>query len=183
MLTHNFIYFYFYNYWFALAVMIIGICLYLCLFVHISISFITWVSFVTKVVFGLSCSRKSDQRDSLADDDVTNVAAEIFVKPIFHKMPSNLDVAEGQTSRLDSIVIGRPNPEICWYHDGKQVYSDRSHKIVINQDGVNSLIFLPVSLLDSGSYRCVASNGGGEDSFEVSVSVTRKWCLLLLLLL
>lgn len=122
----------------------------------------------------LCINRKSDQEDSAADGDVTSVAAEIFVKPIFHNMPTNLEVAEGQTSRLDSIVIGRPNPEICWYHNGKQVYNDRTHKIVINQDGVNSLIFQPVSLSDSGSYRCVASNGGGEDSFEVSVSVTRK---------
>ena len=77
-------------------------------------------------------------------------------------------------ARLDSIVIGRPNPEICWYRNGVQVYSDRTHKIVINQDGVNSLIFQPAGLSDSGVYRCVASNGGGEDSYDVSVSVTRK---------
>lgn len=121
-------------------------------------------------------NRKSDQRD--ADDDVTGVAAEIFVKPIFHKQPTNLEVAEGGTTRLDSIVIGRPNPEISWYHNGRQVQSDRTHKIVINQDGVNSLIFQPVSWSDSGSYRCVASNGGGQDSFEVSVNVTRESALL-----
>jgi len=119
-----------------------------------------------------SVNRKSEERD--ADDEVTSVAAEIFVKPIFHKTPTNLEVAEGQTTRLDSIVIGRPNPEVSWYHNGMQVYSDRTHKIVINQDGVNSLIFQPVNLSDSGSYQCVASNGGGEDSFEVSVNVTRK---------
>ena len=128
-----------------------------------------------------SLYRKSDQRDSLADDDdITSVTAEIFVKPIFHRMPTNLEVAEGQTSRLDSIVIGRPNPEISWYHDGKSVHSDRTHKIVINQDGVNSLIFQPVSFSDSGTYRCVATNGGGEDSFEVTVRVTREKHSLLL---
>jgi len=96
-------------------------------------------------------------------------------------MPTNLEVTEGQTSRLDSIVIGRPNPEIRWFHNGQPVHSDKTHKIVINQDGVNSLIFHPVSLSDSGSYRCVASNGGGDDSFEVSVSVTRKWRSFLVL--
>jgi len=125
----------------------------------------------------LVINRKSDLRRD--DDDVTNVAAEIFVKPIFHKIPTHLEVTEGQTSRLDSIVIGRPNPEICWYHNGTQVYNDRTHKIVINQDGVSSLIFQPVSLSDAGSYRCVASNGGGEESFEVTVTVKRKWRLLL----
>jgi len=124
--------------------------------------------------------RRSDSlRDSSADDDdAANIAAEIFVKPIFHKTPTNLEVAEGQTARLDSIVIGRPNPEIIWYHNGRQVLSDRTHKMVVNQDGVNSLIFQPVDLSDSGSYRCVAWNGGGEESFEVSVNVTRKWHLL-----
>jgi len=122
----------------------------------------------------LCVNRKSDERDA-DDDEVTNVAAEIFVKPIFHKMPTtSLEVTEGQTTRLDSIVIGRPNPDISWYHDGAPVLSDKTHKIVINQDGVNSLIFQPVSLLDSGTYRCVASNGGGEDSFKVPVIVTRK---------
>jgi len=119
--------------------------------------------------------RSASQQDSIADDDdITNVAAEIFVKPIFYKMPTDLRVTDGQTSRLDSIVIGRPNPEVVWYHDGNLVHADRTHKIVINQDGVNSLIFQPVSVSDAGSYRCVAMNGGGEDSFEVSVSVTRE---------
>lgn len=123
----------------------------------------------------LVCRKSDPQRDSWADDDTANVAAEIFIKPIFHKTPTNLEVSEGQTARLDSIVIGRPNPEIGWYHNNKPVHSDRSHKIVVNQDGVNSLIFQPVSLSDAGTYRCLASNGGGEDSFEVSVGVTRKW--------
>jgi len=123
------------------------------------------------------CRRSDSQRDSLADDDGTNVAAEIFVKPIFHKTPTNLSVAEGQIARLDSIVIGRPNPDLCWYHNGTQVRTDRTHKIVVNQDGVNSLIFQPASLSDAGTYQCVATNGGGKDSFEVSVYVTRKYDL------
>jgi len=123
--------------------------------------------------------RSDSLRDSSADDDdAANIAAEIFVKPIFHKTPTNLEVTEGQTARLDSIVIGRPNPEIIWYHNGRQVLSDRTHKMVVNQDGVNSLIFQPVDLSDSGLYRCVAWNGGGEESFEVSVNVTRKCHLL-----
>jgi len=107
--------------------------------------------------------RSASQQESVADDDAINVAAEIFVKPIFYKMPTDLRVTDGQTSRLDSIVIGRPNPEVVWYHDGNLVHADRTHKIVVNQD-----------VSDSGSYRCVAMNGGGEDSFEVSVNVTRE---------
>ena len=54
------------------------------------------------------------------------------------------------------------------------MHVDKTHKIVVNQDGVNSLIFQPAGAADAGTYQCVASNGGGEDSFEVSVAVTRK---------
>lgn len=114
------------------------------------------------------------QTSSADNEDVISAADEIFVSPVFHQTPSDLEVTEGQTSRLDSIVIGRPNPDVSWYHNGQQLCNDRTHKLVINQDGVNSLIFQPASLSDDGIYRCVATNGGGEQSFEVSVRVMRK---------
>jgi hypothetical protein len=107
---------------------------------------------------------------SLKNDHVL----EPSVRPIFRKVPSNMEVTEGQTMRLDGIVTGRPNPEISWYRNGVAVFNDKSHKIVVNQDGISSLIFQPASLSDCGMYRCVARNNSGEDSFVVSVVVLAR---------
>ena len=44
-------------------------------------------------------------------------------------------------------------------------------QIVINEDGVNSLLLVAASRHDSGTYTCVAKNRGGEDTFTVNVTV------------
>ena len=48
------------------------------------------------------------------------------------------------------------------------------HKIVINEEGINSIIFEAVSPSDAGVYLCIARNRAGEDRFTVSLNVLRE---------
>ena len=92
-------------------------------------------------------------------------------KPVFRKIPNDLEVSEGQTARFDSIVDGRPIPDLLWFRDGVQIFDDNTHKIVINEEGINSLIINSTRQKDKGLYRCVAVNRAGEDSFQVTLNV------------
>jgi len=109
--------------------------------------------------------------DSQSHSSVGAGVLELCIKPIFRKLPADIQISEGQTARLDSIVTGRPNPEILWFRNGVAVYDDQFHKIVVNQDGISSLILKQATPKDTGTYRCVARNRGGEDSFTVNVQV------------
>lgn len=76
-------------------------------------------------------------------------------------------------ARFDSVVSGQPNPDMFWYREGTEVHDDRYHKIVINEAGINSLIFDVTSRSDTGLYTCVASNAAGKDQFQVRLNVLR----------
>jgi Immunoglobulin I-set domain len=118
--------------------------------------------------------RSAPESGSGGTDDISGVS-ELCVKPIFRRLPADIQINEGQTARLDSIVTGRPNPEILWFRDGAPVYDDQFHKLVVNEDGISSLILLQASLKDAGNYRCVARNRGGEDSFNVTVKIVGEF--------
>ena len=47
--------------------------------------------------------------------------SEQYFKPVFQKIPADLEVAEGQMARFDSVVSGRPIPDMLWFRDGTQV--------------------------------------------------------------
>ena len=98
--------------------------------------------------------------------------SETFFRPAFRKIPSDIDVPEGQMARFDCVVTGRPNPDLYWFRDGAEVFEDRLHKIVINEDGISSLIFDAAARTDAGHYTCIARNRAGEDRFEVNLNVT-----------
>ncbi|XP_060064415.1 titin-like, partial [Ylistrum balloti] len=99
---------------------------------------------------------------------------EALLRPTFKKVPESLQAREGQTVRLDTVVSGRPAPELTWYRDGQPVRNDMNHKTVVNEDGVNSLIILSASRYDAGTYMCVAKSKAGENSFNVIVSILEK---------
>ena len=54
------------------------------------------------------------------------------------------------------------------------MHDDDLHKIVINEDGIHSLIIHATYPSDAGQYTCVARNRGGEDRFTVHLNVVRK---------
>ncbi|CAG5126017.1 unnamed protein product, partial [Candidula unifasciata] len=99
---------------------------------------------------------------------------ETVSKPEFKKTPQDLEAREGNPIRLDCLVLGRPVPELFWYRNGVQVHPDDNHKIVVNEDGVNSLLIISASRHDAGTYTCVAKNRGGEDTFTVTVRILER---------
>lgn len=78
-------------------------------------------------------------------------------------------------ARFDSIVAGRPIPDMLWFREGVRVHDDRLHKIVINEEGINSLIIDATSPSDAGQYTCIARNRAGEDTFTVHLNVLREF--------
>ena len=52
------------------------------------------------------------------------------------------------------------------------------HKIVINEEGINSIIFEATAPQDAGNYLCIARNRAGEDRFNVALNVLREWLVV-----
>ena len=100
--------------------------------------------------------------------------SEKHFRPKFRKIPVDREAQEGQMTRFDCVVTGRPIPELLWFRDGTQVHDDQLHKIVVNEDGIHSLIIHAVQPFDTGHYTCIARNKAGEDTCQVNLNVHRK---------
>nr|KAF6498407.1 hypothetical protein HJG63_020084 [Rousettus aegyptiacus] len=96
---------------------------------------------------------------------------ERLYKPVFVLKPASFKCLEGQTARFDLKVVGRPMPETFWFHDGQQVINDYTHKVVIKEDGTQSLIIVPAAPSDSGEWTVVAQNRAGKSSISVILTV------------
>eukprot|EP00106_Octopus_bimaculoides_P016754 XP_014784196.1 PREDICTED: titin-like isoform X3 [Octopus bimaculoides] len=95
-------------------------------------------------------------------------------KPAFQVIPENQEARDGQTVRFDCLVTGRPYPEISWYKNEIEMRSDDYHKVVVNENGIHSLIILSATRQDHGQYRCVARNKAGEAVFFVTLNVMER---------
>ncbi|XP_045052183.2 titin isoform X1 [Desmodus rotundus] len=96
---------------------------------------------------------------------------ERLYKPVFVLKPASFKCLEGQTARFDLKVVGRPMPETFWFHNGQQVINDYTHKVVIKEDGTQSLIIVPATPSDSGEWTVVAQNRAGKSSISVTLTV------------
>ncbi|XP_052038730.1 titin isoform X6 [Apodemus sylvaticus] len=96
---------------------------------------------------------------------------ERLYKPVFVLKPASFKCLEGQTARFDLKVVGRPMPETFWFHNGQQIVNDYTHKIVIKEDGTQSLIIVPASPSDSGEWTVVAQNRAGKSTISVTLTV------------
>lgn len=54
---------------------------------------------------------------------------------------------------------------------GQQVVSDYTHKIVVKEDGTQSLIVVPAVPQDSGEWTVIAQNRAGRSSISVTLAV------------
>uniref|UniRef100_A0A8C2W2A5 Ig-like domain-containing protein n=1 Tax=Chinchilla lanigera TaxID=34839 RepID=A0A8C2W2A5_CHILA len=96
---------------------------------------------------------------------------ERLYKPVFVLKPTSFKCLEGQTARFDLKVVGRPMPETFWFHEGQQIVNDYTHKVVIKEDGTQSLIIVPATPSDSGEWTVVAQNRAGKSSISVTLTV------------
>ncbi|KAF4799516.1 Palladin [Turdus rufiventris] len=71
-------------------------------------------------------------------------------------------------------VSGLPTPDLSWQLNGRPIRPDSSHKMLVRENGVHSLIIEPVTSRDAGIYTCIASNRAGENSFSLELIVAAK---------
>ncbi|KPP62447.1 titin a-like, partial [Scleropages formosus] len=107
-------------------------------------------------------------------DETDESQLERLYKPVFVVKPSSFKCSEGQTARFDLKVVGRPMPETFWFHNGQQIVNDYTHKIVVKEDGTQSLIVVPALPHDSGEWTVVAQNRAGKASVSMTLTVDAK---------
>lgn len=78
---------------------------------------------------------------------------------------------------MASQVNGLPNPELMWLVNGKPIYPDMYHRMLVRENGVHSLVIDPVKQKDAGTYTCIASNKAGQSSFSLELKVVGKKCM------
>lgn len=79
-------------------------------------------------------------------------------------------VTEGSPIRLDCVIVGQPEPEVIWYHNGKPVKESEDVQLLFEGDRC-SLIIKEAYLEDEGTYKCVAINSAGEASSVCELKV------------
>ncbi|NXX59261.1 PALLD protein, partial [Scopus umbretta] len=106
---------------------------------------------------------------------------ERFFRPHFLQAPGDLTVQEGKLCRMDckasiaqgiaAAFPGLPTPDLSWQLNGRPIHPDSSHKMLVRENGVHSLIIEPVTARDAGIYTCIASNRAGENTFSLELIV------------
>ncbi|CAK6436348.1 unnamed protein product [Pipistrellus nathusii] len=99
---------------------------------------------------------------------------ERFFRPHFLQAPGDMVAHEGRLCRLDCKVSGLPPPELTWLLNGQPVLPDVSHKMLVRETGVHSLLIDPLTQRDAGTYTCVATNKTGQNSFSLELTVVAK---------
>ncbi|XP_042552408.1 myopalladin [Dipodomys spectabilis] len=99
---------------------------------------------------------------------------ERFFRPHFLQAPGDMVAHEGCLCRLDCKVSGLPPPELTWLLNGQPVLPDASHKMLVRETGVHSLLIDPLTQRDAGTYTCLATNKTGQNSFSLELSVVAK---------
>ncbi|KAM9726570.1 myopalladin isoform 2-T2 [Menidia menidia] len=99
---------------------------------------------------------------------------ERFFRPHFLQAPGDMMAHEGRLCRLDCKVSGLPNPELMWLVNGRPVYPDLYHKMLVRENGIHSLVIDPLTQNDAGTYTCIASNKAGQSSFSLELTVVEK---------
>ncbi|XP_072300384.1 titin-like isoform X2 [Eucyclogobius newberryi] len=123
---------------------------------------------------GRSPSRSPGRSPARRLEETDESQLERLYKPVFVMKPTSIRCSEGQTARFDLKVVGRPMPETYWFHNGQQVVNDYTHKIVIKEDGIQSLIIVPAMPKDSGEWTVVAQNRAGRTTVSVNLTVEAR---------
>ncbi|XP_078268902.1 myopalladin isoform X2 [Rhinoraja longicauda] len=99
---------------------------------------------------------------------------ERFFCPHFLQAPGNMVAHEGQVCRLDCKVSGLPNPDLMWLLDGIPVVPNFTHKMLVRENGIHSLLIDHLTASDAGTYTCIATNKAGQNSFSLELSIVAK---------
>ncbi|XP_026815442.1 titin isoform X5 [Rhopalosiphum maidis] len=98
------------------------------------------------------------------------------LEPIKPSIPLRLKeqtVLEGGSVHLKCVIIGQPEPEVIWYHDGRPVKESKDIQLLFQGDQC-SLIIKEAFVEDAGEYKVVAINSAGEANSTCVLSVEPK---------
>lgn len=93
------------------------------------------------------------------------------IKPSVQMPLKDTNIDEGKPIRLDCIIVGQPEPEVIWYHEGRPVKESPDFQLIFQGDRCSLLIQEAFSE-DSGEYKVVALNSAGEASSKCVLTVT-----------
>lgn len=82
--------------------------------------------------------------------------------PIFTQQLKDLRCCDGDSVRLECHVEGKPEPQIVWQKDGKQLNETNDDLITSYDSERATLTIKRVYPEDEGEYVCIASNSIGE---------------------
>ncbi|XP_010226739.1 PREDICTED: hemicentin-2-like, partial [Tinamus guttatus] len=102
-------------------------------------------------------------------EDKQDVVLKVLVPPSIEPGEVNVTVLENTTASLRCLASGVPPPDIAWYKGPEQLSARPG--LVLYRDGKH-LEIQRAQTLDSGSYRCVASNAAGVAELWYSLQVT-----------
>lgn len=94
------------------------------------------------------------------------------IKPSVQMPLRNTSVDETKSIRLDCIIVGQPEPEVIWYHNGRPVKESADVRLLFHGDRC-SLLIQEALVEDSGEYKVVAINSAGETSSQCYLTVVK----------
>uniref|UniRef100_A0A8D8TU96 Muscle M-line assembly protein unc-89 n=1 Tax=Cacopsylla melanoneura TaxID=428564 RepID=A0A8D8TU96_9HEMI len=92
------------------------------------------------------------------------------VKPSIGTPLRDVSLFEGGQALLDCVIVGTPEPEVIWYHDGRPVKEAEDFQLLFKGDKC-SLLIKEVFVEDGGEYRVVAINSAGEAESKCKLTV------------
>jgi hypothetical protein len=93
------------------------------------------------------------------------------------KKPETTIANERDPVIIDCEVIGSPEVNVTWYHNGSKVKEDGYHRT--SYDGrVAMLVVRKVSPKDGGKIECVAENSSGKVSADCRLVIQGKIYIL-----
>ncbi|XP_054275491.1 muscle M-line assembly protein unc-89 isoform X3 [Macrosteles quadrilineatus] len=82
-------------------------------------------------------------------------------------------VFEGGKARMECVIIGQPEPEVIWYHEGVPVKESKEVQLLFQGDRC-SLVIAETLPEDAGLYKVVAINSAGEASSSCHLTVQKS---------
>ena len=94
--------------------------------------------------------------------------------PVIKKNPLTQIVNNSEKVTFECFVTGNNNLTVIWERDGNQ-YTSGSIKNKVHNDGVNSSLTLNrATVIDSGKYRCRATNVDGKSATSNEAELISK---------
>ncbi|CAF4749840.1 unnamed protein product [Pieris macdunnoughi] len=91
--------------------------------------------------------------------------------PLFIHRFQEITVKEKETIKLNAKVTGNPVPSITWYRNNKILTPSETVTQRFDGENIELIITNVDSEIDSGDYKCVASNSAGKASHGAKVTI------------